>query len=307
VATKPKKNASYDLKAADRRRNLFIQIGLTAIVVVFAVALVLYIVMSGDKKPTGGEAKSVRVASSKLITKEGTTEPKAVLSLYEDFLCPVCGRFEQQFGNTISNLIESGAIAADYYMVAILDRPANQNYSSRAGAAAYCVADEDKTPDKQAFRRFHAALYAQQPSETGTVFPTNTQLIETARQAGVVGKVPDCINGGRNVDMVNGLAGATKVNATPTIRINGEDYQPTTPDALVAKIKEIVGDVPGLTTAPAAVVPPQVGGPGAVAPGSPGAPGVAAPGAPEAPAPAAPGAPAAPAAPAPAAPGAPTP
>jgi hypothetical protein len=151
-------------------------------------------------------------------------------------------------------------------------------------------------------------MYAQQPSETGTVFPTNTQLIETARQAGVVGKVPDCINGGRNVDMVNGLAGATKVNATPTVRINGEDYQYSTPDALVAKIKEIVGNVPGLTTAPAAVVPPQVGGPGAVAPGSPGAPGVpAAPGAPDAPAPAEPGAPAAPAAPAPAAPGAPTP
>jgi len=260
VATKPKKNASYDLKAADRRRNMFIQIGLTAVVVVFAVALVLYIVMSGDKKPSGGEAKSIRVASSKLITKEGTTEPKAVLSLYEDFLCPVCGRFEQGFGNTISQLIESGAIAADYYMVAILDQPANQNYSSRSGAAAYCVADEDKTPDKQAFRRFHAAMYAQQPSETGSVFPTNTQLIETARQAGVVGKVPDCINGGRYVDMVKGLAGATKVNATPTVRINGEDYQYSTPDALVAKIKEIVGNVPGLNGAapPAqAPAPPQ--------------------------------------------------
>ena len=133
VATKPKKTASYDLKAADRRRNLLIQIGLTAVVVIFAVALVLYIVMSGDKKPTGGEAKAIRVASSKLITKEGTTEPKAVLSLYEDFLCPVCGRFEQQFGPTITQLIDSGAIAADYNMVAILDRPANQNYSSRAG------------------------------------------------------------------------------------------------------------------------------------------------------------------------------
>jgi len=137
VATKPKKNASYDLKAADRRRNVMIQVGLTAIVVIFAVVLVLYIVMSGDKKPTGGEAKSIRVATSKVITKEGTTEPKAVVSMYEDFLCPVCGNFEQQFGPTISSLIDSGAIAADYYMVAILDRPQNQNYSSRAAAAAY--------------------------------------------------------------------------------------------------------------------------------------------------------------------------
>ena len=146
-------------------------------------------------------------------------------------------------------------------MVAILSRPANQNYSSRAGAAAYCVADEDTTLDKQAFRRFHAALYAQQPSETGTVFPTDAQLVEVARQAGVAGKVPDCINSGRYVDMVDGLAAAANVNATPTVRINGEDYQYSTPDALVAKIKEIVGDVPGLTAAPPAAAPTQPGAP----------------------------------------------
>jgi protein-disulfide isomerase len=255
VATKPKKNASYDLKAADRKRNVMIQVGLTAIVVVFAVVLVLYIVTSGSKKPTGGEAKSIRVASSKVIAKEGTTEPKAVVSMYEDFLCPVCGNFEQQLGPTIGSLIDSGAVAADYYMVAILDRPSNQNYSSRAAAAAYCVADEDTTPDKRMFRRFHAALYAQQPSETGTTFPTNAQLIETARQAGVGGKVPECINSGRYMDMVDGLAAATNVTGTPTVRINGEDYKFSTPDALVAKIKEIVGDVPGLTAAPAAPAP----------------------------------------------------
>jgi protein-disulfide isomerase len=263
VATKSKKNASYDLKAADRRRNVMIQVGLTAIVVIFAVVLVVYIVTSGNSKPTGGEAKAIRVATSNVITKEGTTEPKAVLSLYEDFLCPVCGNFEQQFGPTVSKLIDSGAVAVDYNMVAILDRPSNQNYSSRAGAAAYCVADEDTTPDKEVFRRFHAAMYAQQPSETGTVFPSNNQLIETARQAGVVGKVPECINSGRNVDMVDGLAAATKVTGTPTVRINGEDYKFSTPDALVAKIKEIVGDVPGLAAAPAAPAPTPAPAPAA--------------------------------------------
>ena len=184
-----------------------------------------------------------------------------MLSLYEDFLCPACGRFEQQFGNTIKQMIDSGAIAADYYMVAILDRPANKNYSSRSGGAAYCVADEDTTPDKQFFSQFHAALYAQQPGEAGAIFPTDEQLIETARQAGVAGGVPECINNGRYLELVDGLAAATKVNSTPTIRINGEDYEPTTPDALVAKIKEIVGDVPGLMTAPAAATPTQPGAP----------------------------------------------
>lgn len=247
MATKPKRQARYDLRSADRKRNLMIQFGLTAVVVVFAVALVLYIVTSGNTKPASGDAKAIRVTSSKLITKEGSTEPKAVLSLYEDFLCPHCGQFEKAFGPTISKLIDSGAIAADYYMVSILDRPQNQNYSSRAGGAAYCVADESM----DAFRRFHAALYAQQPSETGGPYATDEQLISTARLAGAGGSVPDCINKGRYVDLVQGLAGATGIQSTPTVRINGEDYAYKTPGELVTKIKEIVGDVPGLD-APAA-------------------------------------------------------
>jgi protein-disulfide isomerase len=191
------------------------------------------------------------VTSNSLIKKEGTDEPKAVVSLYEDFLCPHCGAFEQQFGPTIGKLIDSGAIAADYYMVSILDRPQNQNYSSRAGGAAYCVASESN----EAFRRFHAALYAQQPSESGAAFPDNARLVEVARQAGAAGTVPECINKGTSVDMATGLAAATEVKATPTIRINGEDYQPSTPDALVAKIKEIVGDVPALDAVAPAPAP----------------------------------------------------
>jgi protein-disulfide isomerase len=252
VATKPKR-ATYDLKAADRKRNLAIQIGLTSIVLIFAVALVLYIVMSSDKKPQAGEAKAIRVESSDVIKKEGGSDPKVVLSLYEDFLCPHCGLFEQQFGPTVSKLIDSGAVAADFYMVGLLDRPQNQNYSSRAGNAAYCVADENK----DAFRRFHAALYAQQPSETATTFPDNARLVEVARQAGAGGSVPDCIDKGRYTAMVSGLVAATGIQATPTVKINGQDYKPTTPDALVAEIKKIVGNVPGVDgAAPPAEAPP---------------------------------------------------
>ena len=242
MANKPKKQASYDLKAADRKRNLFVQIGLTSVVVLFAVALVLWIVLSGETKPESGEARSVRIESSNVVKKDDGIEPKLVLSVYEDPLCPHCGAFEKAFGPTINKLIDGGAIAVDYYMVGILDSAGNQKYSSRASGAAYCVADEST----EAFRRFHGALYAQQPSETGGAYPTNAQLIETARQAGAAGKVPECIDKGRYVEMASGMAAATKINATPTVRVNGEDYQYSTPEALVTKVKEIVGDVPGL-------------------------------------------------------------
>jgi protein-disulfide isomerase len=132
-------------------------------------------------------------------------------------------------------------------MVAILDSQRNQNYSSRAGAAALCVADESI----DAYRRFHTALYSQgiQPDERGSSFPDNAKLIELAREAGVVGKVPDCINSGKYLSKVTGEAAAAHVNATPTIKINGDDYEPSTPDALVSKIKSLVGEVPGIDTA----------------------------------------------------------
>jgi protein-disulfide isomerase len=266
VAANSKKTAKYDLKAADRKRNVAIQIGLTSVVVIFAVALVLYIVMSGEKKPESGETKSVRVASSNVIKKEGSSDPKVVISLYEDFLCPHCGQFEQQFGPTLNKLVDTGAIAADYYMVAILDRAGN-GYSSRAANASYCVADASN----DAFRRFHARLFAEQPAEGAGVYPDNARLVEMARVAGVTGDVPDCINNGRYTEMTKGLAAATGIQATPTIKINGENYEFSTPDALVAKVKEIVGNVPGLDgAAPPAEVPPGVPAPApAQAPAAP--------------------------------------
>ncbi len=236
------------MKSANGKSGRLVQIGGTAVVVIFAVALVAYIVTSHHKKAgTAGAGDTVRVTSSKLVTQPGTSNPKAVMTFYEDFLCPACGNFERTFGPTVSKLIDIGAIAADYSMVAILDSARNQNYSSRAGAAALCVADESL----DAFRRFHSALFSAdiQPSERGTKFPDNARLIELARESGVVGKVPDCINSGKYLSRVTGEAAAAHITSTPTIKINGDDYEWSTPDALVGKIKTIVGDVPGIDTA----------------------------------------------------------
>jgi protein-disulfide isomerase len=249
VADKPKRPPRFDLNSAGGKSSRILPIAATAFVVIFAV-VVVYMVTSHHKKSSPvatGPGDAVRVTSSKLVTQPGSSNPKAVMSFYEDFLCPACGNFERTFGPTLSKLIDIGAIAADYSMVSILDSPKNQNYSSRAGAAALCVADESM----DAFRRFHTALYSAgiQPDERSTSFPENAKLIEIAREAGAAGKVPDCINSGKYLSKVSGAAAAANVHSTPTIKINGQEYQWSTPDALVAKIKEIVGDVPGIDTA----------------------------------------------------------
>lgn len=251
MADTSKRPPRVDLKNADGKFGRLLQIGGTAVVVLFAVVLVFYIVTSQHKNKAGGgaagPADAVRVTSSKLVTEPGTNNPKAVVTFYEDFLCPACGTFERGFGPTVSKLIDIGAVAVDYTMVAILDTSRNQNYSSRAAAAAYCVADESL----DAFRRFHTALYSKdiQPPEIGKTFPDNARLIELAREAGVVGKVPDCINSGKYLARAAGIAAGANIHATPTVKINGTDYDWSTPAAFVAKIKEIVGNVPGIDLA----------------------------------------------------------
>ena len=245
MADKPKRQPQFDVKSATGKSSRLFPIAAAAVVALLLVGVVYWAL--SHKKASTGAGDTVRVTSSKVVNQPGTSNPKAVVTFYEDFLCPACGNFERTFGPTVSRLIDIGAIAADYRMVSILDSQKNQNYSSRAGAAALCVADESV----DAFRRFHTALYSDriQPDERGTSFPDNAKLIELARQAGVVGKVPDCINSGKYLSKVTGEAAAEHINATPTIKINGEEYDPSTPDALVAKIKSIVGDVPGIETA----------------------------------------------------------
>lgn len=198
------------------------------------------------------DAKAIRVASSNLIIDPATGQPAVVLSMYEDSLCPYCREFEETFGATVDKLIDTGAVAADYYMVAILDRP-GRDYSSRAGAAAYCVADESI----DAFRSFHAALYTHQPAESAASFPDNAALIDLARQAGAGDAAADCINNGSYTGMVAAMADATNVSHTPTVRINGQDYELSTSDALVARIKEIVGPVPGIDAPPTSLPRPS--------------------------------------------------
>jgi protein-disulfide isomerase len=235
--------------ATSNRLRRLTQAGVTAAAVMVAVAVGP--ILSLDPTASAVDARAIRVASSSLINDPATGQPAVVLSMYEDSLCPYCRRFEHTFGATVDKLIDTGAVAADYYMVAILDRP-GRDYSSRAGGAAYCVADQST----DSFRRFKTALFANQPAESAASFPDSAALIATARQAGAGDAAAGCIDSGTYTAMVAGMADATNVTDTPTVRINGQDYEPTTPDALVAKIKEIVGDVPGIDAPTSHPAPP---------------------------------------------------
>ncbi len=223
-----------------------------AVIALVAAGVAAIIVLRHENTPVGGAAetssaadgptplRSIRVAAANVATKPGSTEPKATLTVYEDFLCPFCGRFEQVYGPSISKLITDGRIAVDYTMVSIVGQGDVTSYSVRAGAAAYCVADADTA----AFSRFHAALFAHQPDEWADKFPSDNELVAQAKKAGAPDSVADCITSGENRDMVNDAVKSSGINSTPTVLLNGSDIGDALllhpdPQALLDQLKSV--------------------------------------------------------------------
>lgn len=217
--------------AAERRRSLTIAMSAFGLVTAFAAALSVSIVTSAPPKPGTADARAVRIEKEGSTTLDG--KPRVRLEIYEDVLCDACRTFEQTFATTLANLIDSGAVAVDYYLVAALDAPENDDYSTRAANAAYCVADVSEG----GFRRFHQLMFSSaiQPTADTFAYPDDAALIELARQIGA-GDAANCIARGYYAEMVRGMAGAFTSGLALVVRMNGVDYRATTPGQLIQAI-----------------------------------------------------------------------
>ena len=111
-----------------------------------------------------------------------------VVTLTEDFQCPVCRDFEQRSGAFLEDLVERGEVTINYRPISFLDRSSTNGYSSRAANAAMCVLD---VGGAEAYKEFHDLLYANQPDEF-TAGPSDAELIADAAQVGVAG-VDSCV------------------------------------------------------------------------------------------------------------------
>jgi protein-disulfide isomerase len=238
-----------------KSRTGWVLFAVIAVIALVAAGASAFVVLRHKNTPVGGAAetsssasagatplRSIRLAAPNVATKPGSSEPKATLTVYEDFLCPFCGRFEQVYGPTISKLITDGRIAVDYTMVSILGRGDLKSYSVRAGAAAYCVADAGTA----AFQRFHAALFAHQPDETAASYPSDDDLVAQAKQAGAPDSAAGCITSGKYRDMVNNAVKTASINSTPTVLLNGTDIGDAVllnpdPQALLDQLKTVSG------------------------------------------------------------------
>lgn len=256
AARKRAQRARTQQKRRQRGVRLGLQIGLG--VVLLAAATIVTLVLVDSVKPAGpGPANTSQggitigedlkavtagsAGSASASASPSTTEgPGTVrITLYVDYLCPICGQFEAANGDYLRSLVDSGAATLDIHPVAILtNRSQGTKYSLRAANAAACVADE--SPDQ--FFAFNQALFAEQPDE-GTAGLSDADLVSVVRSVdGIRNRqaIASCIQDQtyakwideRTTAVTGGdIPGTTLTDfpGTPLVLVNGQRYELTSP------------------------------------------------------------------------------
>ena len=186
------------------------------------------------------------------------------LTVYFDFLCPICGQFEEINGDDIDTLLADGGTTVEYHPISFLDsKSAGTSYSTRAANAAAIVAD--KAPAQ--FAAFVSAMFVDQPAE-GSAGRTDAEIKKIATDVGVPEDVAatftttvdgtfttktddvEATNDGTWRTMAPWVAAATnQMNtdigkiSTPTVLINGTDFGGAwqTPGALLEAVQAAQG------------------------------------------------------------------
>ena len=223
-------------KAAKRTRILVISL---LVVAVAALAVVFIWILSqgkpdatslDSKHPLKGVTAPAGALSNGSIPvgakgTAGSTSPASavVVSVYYDYMCPYCAKFEAANAGALDKMVAAGQVTVEYHPVAFLDQQSQgSKYSTRAVQAVAYVADADPAH----FVAFHEALLADQPAE-GTTGLSDAQIVAVAVKAGVPQATADKITTG-GATFAKWVAGATqqavldKVTGTPTVLINGK-------------------------------------------------------------------------------------
>jgi len=229
------------------------------------------IVLSGDGTTISAVATDAVPADGSPVPSAAGTAEKPSIVVYLDYMCPYCGQFDTTNADQLETWATQSAVDLEIHPLGFLDNASmGSKYSTRSANALACVANTE--PD--AALDVNTALFAQQPAEN-TRGLTNDELVTLVEGAGVDDPdVASCIRDGQFDDWV---ASATEralndplpnsdlaaVTATPTVLVNGQQYQgsPTDAAAFAQFVAEVAGgqptgdtstgELPGSTVTPA--------------------------------------------------------
>jgi protein-disulfide isomerase len=219
-------------QAAARKRDQRILIAVIVGFVLLAVAAGIgFQAWRTNRSPSAAPSTSVSASPVTITNGQpivlGPSEAPATITLYEDFHCPHCAQFEEQFGPVITQAQQSGAARVELYPMAFID-----DGSVAAANALACAAEAGFG------QNYYMGLFANH-----TLQWSDQQLIELAAKAGgsPTEAFQTCVTDKAHADWVASIGAAAEKNGvtqTPTVFINGEpvDITKLTPESLQTMI-----------------------------------------------------------------------
>jgi protein-disulfide isomerase len=214
--------AAAGIRVPQKRTNRTNRTPLIIVAAVVVVAVVVAGVVWFTQRGSGDVAPTYTATASGAVVTAGSGP--VVVDVYEDYLCPVCERFEQRYGSEITAALNAGQITVRYHSIAILDSLTNPpGYSTRAANAALCSVPAGIFP------AYHARLFAEQPAERSAGL-TDDQLVAFGTELGARGDFAGCVTSGTHTDDVAAETAAAEANpalqtdgvfGTPTVAIGG--------------------------------------------------------------------------------------
>lgn len=223
----------------DERRRRTVAVVAAVLVVLAAVAAIAVSVQSAPDT-TGQEVAEPRGALNGYSLPIGNVEAPVRVTVYEDFLCPSCARFDARSRGMLRAYAATGEVSVRYHVVSTLDRSSADGYSTRAANALAVVLD---TAGTEVAVVFHDLLHDNQPAEGGPD-PSDQRLIDLAVRAGADRqKVTEPIRSRRFEQWaVNSTEAwsATGFERTPMVTVNGEPVEYRSVDGLVRATRAAV-------------------------------------------------------------------
>ncbi|MFD8636180.1 DsbA family protein [Streptomyces sp. NPDC059533] len=232
-------------KTRDKRRRTLVVAA--AVVGVLGLATVVGVIAAnsgkGDKASKAGPVVGPSGATGKdaLAIRTGKDGAKHTLTVWEDFRCPACKAFEDNYRATIHELEAKGLLNVEYHLVTLIDGNMRGTGSLHAANAAACAQDAGK------FAEYHDVLFQNQPQEVDDAYAKNAKLLELAGKVDGL-DTPEfraCVENGTHNSWVaksHEAFRAGKFRGTPTVLLDGKDIfsdqaNPITPQKLKEQVE----------------------------------------------------------------------
>lgn len=225
------------------RRTRAMVVGSVVVAMLLIVVALTYVLSQRDT--TGEAAGAPAGAVDGYSVPMGPDDAPVTVTVYEDFMCPYCGLFEEVSSGKLKEYAERGDVQVRYHVVSFLDDASTDDYSTRAANALAVVLD---TAGPEVAVEFHDALFDNQPAEGGAGLP-DEQLIDLAVEAGadeeaITGPIED-LSFEQYVVNATGEWSDRGFTGTPAVAVNGEKVEFTDAENLLANTEKAIADALG--------------------------------------------------------------